>query len=738
MRAFLGRHGLVLAAVLYAVMALLAVVQPVEARRHKNSVKGKHHGHHQALSKGTPRHYQSHLSTGVAAKKKGHSRHSKKSKGHRKKHGHDQPKNHHKGSQPEKALGTKDISDTRCSISGSSAPQKTKARPDLHLHHWSSRFNLTARPIGPGAPPNPLWIANKGIPKVPPAKENRPLINIGYYAGWTQSRGIHNKACQQRPYLPSDIPWSSMEYVMFAFAYIDDAAEIYPASEEDEKLYDQINQLKQATNTRVLLSIGGWAFTHPNGGEREDTRSRFANMVQTPEMRKQFIASCIAWCEYYGFDGIDIDWEYPPKSLRSFVTQLFQEMRSAFDNHGHGLVITIAGASSKESVEGFEFDKIVNAIDLFQIMSYDLYGWFDRSGIVNIHTSLVQMPTEHHRGHSVQSAVELFVDLGVPRSKIVVGMALYGKTFTLTNPQQTTPGIAHFRAAGPPAECTDSAGEIAYNEIASLMRHNRPQWDPNAHAFYMVYGPHNDSWVGYDDRASVDLKLQLVTENELAGIMWWSLDQDLDRTSAWAGASTHKRHDDQALFVASIAPDGKTRNVQGDSSCPVLAQPPGNLAAIPKNQLGQPGLVLYAAQKRTHCPALVQLPLALPRTPLGNTVFVKCPAVPGCPTSRMPTKPTHAQPKAGANLLNATLDLVRATTRDREDPAADNASHKHGHRHGNPRNHHSHRHRYHSPLTAMVDPEQHQSIDAHPNQSPIPQSAKKKKGDHRKQHKKKD
>ncbi|KAG0263262.1 hypothetical protein DFQ27_001837 [Actinomortierella ambigua] len=539
----------------------------------------------------------------------------------------------------------------------------------------NDRFNLTLRPIGPGSPPNPLWIANKGVPKAAPANESRQLLSIGYFPGWTQYRGISNKACQQRPYLPSAIPWTSLDYVMFAFAYFDDAAKLYPADSGDEELYFQINKLKQATNTRVLLSVGGWSFTHPASTDAEDTRHRFENMARSPKLRQQFIASCITFCEYYGFDGIDIDWEYPSKALRPFVTQLFQEMRRAFDNHGHGLVLTIAGAAFKEGVQGFEFDKIANAIDFFMIMAYDLYGADDKSGIVNIHTSLEQMPTEHHSGHSVQGAIELYIDSGVPRSKIVLGMALYGNTFTLTHQQQVTPGIAHFRTVGAATDCTESPGEIAYNEIAALISHHRPQWDPNARAFYMVYGPHNDTWAGYDDRPSVDLKLQLATENELDGIMWWSLDQDLDRTSAWAGASIHKRRDPQVLLVAPVASDAPlllpVDNLQVDAGCLALVQPPGNLSAISQSQLGQPGLVVYAAQKRTHCPALVQLPLALPPTPLGNTVFVKCPVIEGCPAFKDAYQAyTLKASLAPSSYFFGELNLVRATTRDRDDPTA--------------------------------------------------------------------
>ncbi|KAI8606471.1 glycoside hydrolase, partial [Dissophora ornata] len=363
------------------------------------------------------------------------------------------------------------------------------------------------------------------------------LVNIAYFPGWTQFRGQGRSNCHQRPYLPSSIPWSSLDYVMFAFVYFDHDGKLYPADPSDESLYFDINKLKMPTRTRVMISIGGWSFTHPDS-KRDDTQNRFENMIRSRSARKAFIDGCIEFCRFYGFDGVDIDYEYPAYRDREFVTALFKEMRQAFDDEGSGFVLSLAGASFREGIQGFELDKVSQYTDFIMIMTYDLYGSYDSSHVVNIHTALVQTPTEAHSGHSVQGAVELYLDQGVPHKKIVLGLALYGKTFVLADTSETHPGKAKFSAGGDPTSCIETRGDIAYNEIANLIHspHQesrgqdsqpiRPQWDPDSRAFYFVYGDRRNNWVGYDDRPSLDLKLQLVTELDLAGVMWWSLDQD--------------------------------------------------------------------------------------------------------------------------------------------------------------------------------------------------------------------
>lgn len=78
------------------------------------------------------------------------------------------------------------------------------------------------------------------------------------------------------------------------------------------ELYTQSNALKEKKpGLKTYLAMGGWAA----GGEV------FSNMARFPGMRKAFIQTTLEVMDIYGFDDIDIDWEYPAAEDRGDNTQ---------------------------------------------------------------------------------------------------------------------------------------------------------------------------------------------------------------------------------------------------------------------------------------------------------------------------------------------------------------------------------------------------------------------------------
>ena len=132
----------------------------------------------------------------------------------------------------------------------------------------------------------------------------------------------------------ADIPAYQLSDIIYAFGEPNDQNLCAPPSAAQRKTFAELRQLRHKhPGLRLLLSIGGW-----------DAAPQFSDLALTPDSRSAFARSCIRlFIEQQGFDGIDLDWEFPvhggmnksrPEDRANF-TALAREFRSQFDVLGH-------------------------------------------------------------------------------------------------------------------------------------------------------------------------------------------------------------------------------------------------------------------------------------------------------------------------------------------------------------------------------------------------------------------
>lgn len=84
-------------------------------------------------------------------------------------------------------------------------------------------------------------------------------------------------------------------------------------SETSEDLFTQtagVRDLKSGNSAlEVFISVGGWTFSD-NG---TSTQGVFPSIAADAGKRQKFADNLVSFMKQYGFDGIDIDWEYEKK-----------------------------------------------------------------------------------------------------------------------------------------------------------------------------------------------------------------------------------------------------------------------------------------------------------------------------------------------------------------------------------------------------------------------------------------
>jgi chitinase len=156
-------------------------------------------------------------------------------------------------------------------------------------------------------------------------------------------------------------------------------------------------------------------------------------------LRRDFAYSASQIVKAYDLDGVDIDWEYPglrgdnnsfrPEDKQNY-TLMFEAIRKSLDSvqaiKGKKYLVSTAVGGFSDFISHTEMDKVQKYLDFVNIMSYDFKTEADT--LTGHHTNLYSATHEADE-QSGDRSVREFMAAGVPASKIVLGIAFYGRGF---------------------------------------------------------------------------------------------------------------------------------------------------------------------------------------------------------------------------------------------------------------------------------------------------------------------
>lgn len=353
-----------------------------------------------------------------------------------------------------------------------------------------------------------------------PDNVREPVV-FCYFTNWSYKRPGMGK------FTPEDVDPTLCSHVVFAFATIKDNRLSYSDDNDigdsiTDGTYTRIMKLKQKNpKLKVLIAVGGWAF-----GSKP-----FQELTENIFRMNGFVYDAIEFLRKHNFDGLDIDWEYPrgPDDKASFVS-LVRELRLAIEGEAKGtkntkLILTAAVPASFEAIEaGYDVPEISQYLDFINVMTYDFHGQWEKEVGHNSPLYPLNSATGFQKRLTVDFSAKEWVRQGAPREKLIIGMPVYGRTFTLEDPAQFDIG-APTSGGGDPGRYTGESGFLSYYEICDFLHKDNTTlvWD-NEQQVPFAYRDHQ--WVGFDDERSLKTKIKWLKEEEFGGIMVWSIDLD--------------------------------------------------------------------------------------------------------------------------------------------------------------------------------------------------------------------
>ena len=274
--------------------------------------------------------------------------------------------------------------------------------------------------------------------------------------------------CMSDDALPK-LRFDIVTHVNYAFAIPTGDGHVLPLEQPDHAR--AVIEKAHAHGAKVCISLGGWSY------QDIPLEATFREATNTPEKIARLTEEIIALAEDYGFDGIDVDWEYPrvddgsKQQYEAFISLLHSKLKPK------GMLLTAAILAGVDSNNV----PISSATDAQDFPSFDKLDW------VNLMTYDCD-GQKHSTYEFAKNSIEYWVKhRRFAPEKMTLGVPFYGKPIP--------------------------------TEYTTLL-----EADPDAPNKDMVVLNGEEIW--YNGRDTLKKKVALAREYGLSGVMLWEISHD--------------------------------------------------------------------------------------------------------------------------------------------------------------------------------------------------------------------
>lgn len=242
----------------------------------------------------------------------------------------------------------------------------------------------------PPASPNPVNI------QAPPAFG---FYVVGYFPSYRSLADV------------PDVKFKMCNVINYAFFSVNSSGTL---TINNGSLASQVIAKAKANGAKAFLSINDGA---------GDGKTNFRNMALTAAGRNLFVKDVLLKVKQFGFDGVDVDWEFPTTadgSDQTFTLLMKELSDSLHTNAKYYLTAAITAGKYAGGIRDAIRSELFSYVDFFNVMAYDDFS--------------TTAPYRHHSdyGLAVTSLSYWLSTRGLPSQKCVLGIPAYGRPSGIT------------------------------------------------------------------------------------------------------------------------------------------------------------------------------------------------------------------------------------------------------------------------------------------------------------------
>ncbi|MGL5617110.1 MAG: glycosyl hydrolase family 18 protein [Sarcina sp.] len=411
---------------------------------------------------------------------------------------------------------------------------------------------------------------------------------VGYFPEWAY------KSEAQGYFDVADLQWDSLTHIQYSFAMVDSKTNKITLGDEDAAIKEDFKNhdlthngkkveldstlpykghfnvlqtmKKQYPDVDLLISVGGWA------GSRG-----FYTMLDTDAGINTFADSCVDFIRTYGFDGVDIDFEYPSATSQSgnpddfdlseprraklneryniMMKTLREKLDAASKQDNKDYLLTAAVTASSWVLGGVSSNEYAKSLDFLSVMSYDFHGGWNEfvENLANIYpdpadkeTSAMLMPVLN-----MDWAYRYYRGVLAPE-QILMGIPYYtrgwenvqGGDGTGLHGTSKTPASGKYNVWGDDLDGDGILEPAGANPLWHGL--NLMDQDSNVKEYWDDKGkvPHlwNDKekvFLSFENEKSIDERVKYIKDKNLGGALIWVMNGDYGLNPNYKEGSTN-------------------------------------------------------------------------------------------------------------------------------------------------------------------------------------------------------